>query len=90
MATTHKFPSPRTNLGDDENVVDTDAQEEEGDDGVGGGVEQAQSRANPVRKYHAWIIVKICVQFKICILFNISKYCLKYHHVKYLDIIMSE
>ena len=39
-------------LGDDEDVVDADAEEEEGDDGVGRGVEQPEQRAEPVPQDH--------------------------------------
>ena len=39
-------------LGDDENVVDPDAEEDEGDDGVGGRVEQPAQRAEAISQHH--------------------------------------
>ena len=39
-------------LGDDENVVDPDAEKDEGDDGVGGGVEQPAQRAEAISQHH--------------------------------------
>ena len=40
-------------LGDHEDVVNADAEEDEGNDGVGGGVEQAAQRAEAVTQHHA-------------------------------------
>ena len=40
-------------LGDHEDVVNADAEEDEGDDGVGGGVEQPAERAQAVTQHHA-------------------------------------
>ena len=40
-------------LGDDEDVVDADAEEDEGDDGVGRGVKHPEQRAHPVTQDHA-------------------------------------
>ena len=40
-------------LYDDKDVVYADAEEEEGDDGVGRGVEPAKQGAQPVRQDHA-------------------------------------
>ena len=40
-------------LGDDKDVVNADAEEEEGDDGVGGRVEEPNQGAEPVGQDHA-------------------------------------
>ena len=40
-------------LGDHEDVVNADAEEDEGDDGVGGGVEQTEQGAEAVTQHHA-------------------------------------
>ena len=40
-------------LGDDEDVVDTNPEEDEGDDGVSGGVEEAEHGADAVTKDHS-------------------------------------
>ncbi len=42
-------------LSDDEYVVDADAEEDEGDDGVSSRVEQAKHWAQPVRQDHTFV-----------------------------------